>query len=200
MRLFLINLLRASLQQIVFFDSTVKIILSTEPQLNMSSQHAPWEEDRKCGENRKSRKIQEGWALRKTVGKIHILYPGLLSAPCLLLMRVQPFLFSATPSSYFSSQGIRAQWFVLEMLSFVSLAFISVGCLSCFIAFLSRRQSQHLTLGVLFNTPLWLDEAKETLINKPIQVPGWPRECFCHPLKPEREMKSIELLFWMLAW
>lgn len=37
MRLFLINLLRASLQQIVFFDSTVKIILSTEPQLNMSS-------------------------------------------------------------------------------------------------------------------------------------------------------------------
>ena len=109
MRLFLINLLSASLQQIVFFDSTVKIILSTEPQPNMSSQHAPWEEDRKCGENRKSRTIQEGWALRKTVGKIHILYPGLLSAPCLLWTRVQPFLFSATPSSYFSSQSIQAQ-------------------------------------------------------------------------------------------
>lgn len=79
MRLFLINLLCASLQQIVFFDSTVKIILSTEPQPNMSSQHAPWEEDRKCGENRKSRTIQEGRALGKTVGKIHILYPGLVS-------------------------------------------------------------------------------------------------------------------------
>jgi hypothetical protein len=51
------------------------------------------------------------------------------------------------------------------MLSFVSIAFISVGCLSSFTAFLSRRQSQHLTLGVLFNTPLLLVEAKETLIN-----------------------------------
>ena len=190
MRLFLINLLSASLQQIVFFDSTVKIILSTEPQPNMSSQHAPWEEDRKCGENMKSRTIQEGWALRKTVGKIHILYTGLLSAPCLLLKRVQPFLFSATPSSYFSSQSIQAQWFVLEMLSFVSLAFISVWCLSCFTAFLSRRQSQHLTLGVLFNTPLWLDEAKETLINKPTQVPGWPRKC---PLPPSEAWKRDEV-------
>lgn len=80
---------------------------------------------------------------------------------------IQPVLFSDTPSSSISFQCIQAQRFVLEMLSFVNLAFISVGCLSCFIAFLSRRQSQHLTLGVLFSTPLLLNEAKEILINKP---------------------------------
>ena len=100
MRLFLINLLWASLQQIVFFDSTVKIILSTEPQPNMSSQHAPWEEDRKCGENRKSRTIQEGQTLEKLLER-YTSYTQVLSAPCLLLRRVQPFLFSATPSLYF---------------------------------------------------------------------------------------------------
>lgn len=55
------------------------------------------------------------------------------------------------------------------MLSFVSIAFISVGCLSYFTAFFSTKQNQHLTLKVLFNTPLLLDDAKETLINKPTQ-------------------------------
>lgn len=47
----------------------------------MSSQHALCEEDRKYGENRKSRKIQAGWALGKSVRKTYISYQGLLSAP-----------------------------------------------------------------------------------------------------------------------
>lgn len=82
---------------------------------------------------------------------------------------VQPVLFSDTPFSSIPFQGVQTQWLVLKMLSFVNLAFISVGCLSCFAVFLSRRLSQHLTLGVLFNTPLSLREAKEILINKPTQ-------------------------------
>lgn len=146
--------------------------------------------------------IQAGWALGKSVKKTPS-YTKVFHQPpafCWPGDWVQPFLFSDTPSSSVSFQGIQAQWFVLEMLSFVSFAFISVGCLSCSTTFLSRRQSQHLTLGVLFNTPLWLDEAKETLINKPTLVPWWPRVCFCHPLKPQREMKWMELLFGILAW
>lgn len=105
------------------------------------------------------------------------IYSKVLGQPpafCQLEGWVQPRVFCDTPFSSISFQGIQAQWFVLEMLSFVNLAFISVGCLSCFIAFLSERQSQHLTLGVLFNTPLLLDEVKEILINKPTQFYDGP--------------------------
>lgn len=148
----------------------------------MSSQHASCEEDRK---KERTEWYRQG-GLLGNLSERHTFHIKVFCQPpafCWPEGWVQPVLFSDTPFSSISFQDIQAQWFVLEMLSFVSLAFISVGCLSCFTSFLSRRQSQHLTLGVLFNTPLLLDEAGETLINKPTQVQGLPRVCFCHPLQ-----------------